>query len=153
MRCSARASALYVPPDGKEQASNVVMTRTQMGVCRKQSLFLAARVQCTLTRKVRFRFSRRLVRIFLGCYAAEDGGGSRHFWNIGKHLPDYMAQQFRGQSSSSTRKCGRVLNTSYTVVCTVPIIHLFICATISAADLAQHRIIENEHMIVWNYCG
>jgi hypothetical protein len=29
-----------------------------------------------------------------------DGGGSKHLWNIGKLLPDYMAQQPRRQPSS-----------------------------------------------------
>jgi hypothetical protein len=29
-----------------------------------------------------------------------DDGGSKHFWNVGKLLPDYMAQHSRRQSSS-----------------------------------------------------
>jgi hypothetical protein len=38
-------------------------------------------------------------------------GGSKHFWYIGKLLPDYMAQQPRRQPSSysATRTCNRVM--------------------------------------------
>jgi hypothetical protein len=29
-----------------------------------------------------------------------DDGGSKHLWNVGKHLPDYTAQQTKRQPSS-----------------------------------------------------
>jgi hypothetical protein len=46
-----------------------------------------------------------------------DDGGSKHLWNVGKILPDYMAQQPRRQPSS--------------------LIYLFICGLLMVVSVAQ----------------
>jgi hypothetical protein len=55
----------------------------------------------------------------LGCLVVQSGrnwprfisnGGSKHLWNVGQFLPDYMAQHFRRQSSSSQRFVFKFVN-------------------------------------------
>jgi hypothetical protein len=77
---------------------------------------------CTMKSDTSLLTSQRCLLPPSSGHHCPDDGGSKYLWNISKLPPDYMEQQSKRQSSSSTY-CIAELNNNYPRVCKMWVIH------------------------------